>query len=216
MDGPVVILAKKALEKGDATLVLPWVAKEKEGEIREAFDLTLAVRGKGAKEKEVAGRYFFETRGGGGAGRAPPTPTRTPPRPASTSTDPPAEKQRRHRPRRKIMRYLILGGGPAGIAAAKAIRKREKDAAIVIATEETASPYLRPLLPDFISGDIDLSAMADPQGEDPGPKGREDGKGRRGGKVSPGGGRVILEDGTGGGCAFLLVATGGKPIVPVP
>ena len=61
MDGPVVILAKKALEKGDVTLVLPWVAKEKEGEIREAFDLTSAVRGKGAKEKELADRYFFET-----------------------------------------------------------------------------------------------------------------------------------------------------------
>ena len=61
MDGPVVILAKKALEKGDVTLVLPWVAKEKEGEIREAFDLTSAVRGRGAKEKELADRYFFET-----------------------------------------------------------------------------------------------------------------------------------------------------------
>jgi len=61
MDGPVVALAKKALEKGDVTLVLPWVAKEKEGEIREAFDLVSAVRGKGAKERELADRYFFET-----------------------------------------------------------------------------------------------------------------------------------------------------------
>jgi len=61
MDGPVVTLAKKALEKGDVTLVLPWVAKEKEGEIRAAFDLAIAVRGKGAKEKELADRYFFET-----------------------------------------------------------------------------------------------------------------------------------------------------------
>src|SRR3972149_2088926 len=75
MDGPVVILAKKALEKGDVTLVLPWVAKEKEGEIREAFDLTSAVRGRGAKEKELADRYVFAPRGrarragrGGGAG----------------------------------------------------------------------------------------------------------------------------------------------------
>ncbi|MBP2682491.1 MAG: hypothetical protein H6Q79_530, partial [Deltaproteobacteria bacterium] len=35
------------------------------------------------------------------------------------------------------MRYLILGGGPAGIAAAKALRKAKSDAEIVIATEET-------------------------------------------------------------------------------
>src|SRR3972149_6118292 len=61
MDGPVVILAKKALEKGDVTLILPGVAKEKEGGIREAFDLTSAVRGKGAKGKELAARSFFET-----------------------------------------------------------------------------------------------------------------------------------------------------------
>jgi hypothetical protein len=61
MDGPVVILAKKALEKGDVTLVLPWVAADKEKEIQEAYDLAIAVRGKGAKEKELADRYFFET-----------------------------------------------------------------------------------------------------------------------------------------------------------
>ena len=61
MDGPVVTLAKKALEKGDVTLVLPWVAKEKEGEIKKVFDLAAAVRGKGAKERELADRYFFET-----------------------------------------------------------------------------------------------------------------------------------------------------------
>src|SRR3990172_7514059 len=288
MDGPVVILAKKALEKGDVTLVLPWVAKEKEGEIREAFDLTSAVRGRGAKEKELADRYFFETlvrvhreaegapftglkpagldlgpaipaadkaletgnpkpllalieekihegihryyveamerkkhagesmeagREAGGGARAP---TPSPHLPASTRTEPPAGKPRRHRPRRKIMRYLILGGGPAGIAAAKAVRKREKDAAIVIATEESASPYLRPLLPDFISGDTDLSALADPQGEDLGPKEIEYRKGKRARKVYPGGSRVIFEDGSEEGYAFLLVATGGKPILPVP
>jgi hypothetical protein len=60
MDGPVVILAKKSLDKGDVNLVLPWVAKEKEGEIKEAFELASAVRGKGAKEKELSDRYFFE------------------------------------------------------------------------------------------------------------------------------------------------------------
>ena len=61
LDGPVVSLAKQALEKGDVKIVLPWVATEKEKEIREAFDLAAAVRGKGPKEKELADRYFFET-----------------------------------------------------------------------------------------------------------------------------------------------------------
>ena len=38
------------------------------------------------------------------------------------------------------MRYLILGSGPAGIAAAKAARKLDKDAEVILATEEHAAP----------------------------------------------------------------------------
>ncbi len=61
LDGPVVKLARQALDKGDVKIVLPWVAAAKEGEIRKAFDLAVAVRGKGEKEKELADTYFFET-----------------------------------------------------------------------------------------------------------------------------------------------------------
>jgi hypothetical protein len=61
LDGPVIGAARQALEKKDVKIVLPWVAKEKETEIAKAFDLALAVRGKGDKEKELADRYFFET-----------------------------------------------------------------------------------------------------------------------------------------------------------
>ena len=61
LDGPVITQARQALETGDVKVVLPWVAADKEREIREAFDLAAAVRGKGPKEKELADRYFFET-----------------------------------------------------------------------------------------------------------------------------------------------------------
>lgn len=61
LDGPVVTRAREALEKKDVTLVLPWVAAEDEAEIRHAFELAVAVRGKGGKEKELADRFFFET-----------------------------------------------------------------------------------------------------------------------------------------------------------
>jgi len=57
----VVTDAKKALEKGDVNPVLKWVKKEQEGEIREAFKKTLAVRNKGPEAKELADMYFFET-----------------------------------------------------------------------------------------------------------------------------------------------------------
>src|SRR4030066_1602575 len=114
------------------------------------------------------------------------------------------------------MRYLILGSGPAGIAAAKAIRKKEEDAGIVIATEETASPYLRPLLPDFISGDTDLSALSDPQGKDLEEKKITLSTGKRARKVLAGENRVLFDDGTKEEYDFLLVATGGEPIPPRP
>jgi hypothetical protein len=61
LDGPVINLARQALAKGDVKMVLPWVASEKEAEIEKAFDLAMAVRGKGEKERELADMYFFET-----------------------------------------------------------------------------------------------------------------------------------------------------------
>lgn len=59
--GPVVLTAKMALEKGDITPVLKWVKKENEGELREAFKKTLAVRKQNKETKELADMYFFET-----------------------------------------------------------------------------------------------------------------------------------------------------------
>jgi hypothetical protein len=61
LDGPVVMTAMKALEKGDVTSVLKWVKKEHEAEIRDLFKKTLLVRNKGPEAKELAGRYFLET-----------------------------------------------------------------------------------------------------------------------------------------------------------
>jgi len=61
LDGPVVLTAKMALEKGDVTPVLKWVKKGHEGEIKEAFKKTVAVRRQGKEAKELADMYFFET-----------------------------------------------------------------------------------------------------------------------------------------------------------
>ncbi len=61
LDGPVVKTAQAALKNGDVTPVLKWVQKEQEGQIREAFQKTLAVRAKGAEAKDLADMYFFET-----------------------------------------------------------------------------------------------------------------------------------------------------------
>ena len=61
MDGPVVTLARRALEAGNVKLVLPWVREQDEAEIREAFAHALAVRQLGGEAKSLADLHFFET-----------------------------------------------------------------------------------------------------------------------------------------------------------
>jgi hypothetical protein len=61
MNGPVVKAAQKAVETGNVNLVLIWVQKKDEGEIRDAFKKTLTVRKLSLEAKEFADMYFFET-----------------------------------------------------------------------------------------------------------------------------------------------------------
>ena len=73
LDGPVVAAARKALDSGNANLVLVWVQKNDETEIRDAFQRARNVRKGGGEAKELADLYFFETlvrihRAGEGAG----------------------------------------------------------------------------------------------------------------------------------------------------
>ena len=61
LDGPVVSAARQALESGNANLVLGWVQKKDEAEVRNVFQKVLAVRKSGAAAKDLADMYFFET-----------------------------------------------------------------------------------------------------------------------------------------------------------
>jgi Family of unknown function (DUF6448) len=61
LDGPVIKLARKALETGNVNHVLPWVRPEDEHEIRHAFDHAMAVRKLGSQARALADTYFFET-----------------------------------------------------------------------------------------------------------------------------------------------------------
>lgn len=61
MNGPVVKAARKALETDNVNLVLVWVQKKEEGEIRKAFAKTMAVRKLNPEARELADMYFFET-----------------------------------------------------------------------------------------------------------------------------------------------------------
>jgi len=61
LDGPVVGQAQKALESGNVNLVLGWVRKQDEQEIRQAFERAVAVRKHGGNAKALADQSFFET-----------------------------------------------------------------------------------------------------------------------------------------------------------
>ncbi|MBP2674027.1 MAG: putative FAD-dependent pyridine nucleotide-disulfide oxidoreductase [Deltaproteobacteria bacterium] len=112
------------------------------------------------------------------------------------------------------MRYLVLGSGPAGIAAAKGARRLDKDAEVVIATEEHAAPYLRPALPDLVSGERELSAMGNPQAKDLEEQRIRVLPGKRARRVDAGKNRVAFTDGTEETYNFLCIATGGRPVAP--
>ena len=61
LDGPVVKAAQQALAKNDVNLVLIWVRRNDEAEIRRAFEQTVSVRTLSPQAKDLADRYFFET-----------------------------------------------------------------------------------------------------------------------------------------------------------
>lgn len=61
MDGPVVKAAQEALAKDDVNLVLIWVRKHDEAEVKRAFDRSVKVRKFGSQAEELADKYFFET-----------------------------------------------------------------------------------------------------------------------------------------------------------
>jgi hypothetical protein len=61
MDGPLIADARKAISQNNVNYVLKWVPVANEKEIRDAFNLTMKVIGKGPDAKEISEKYFFDT-----------------------------------------------------------------------------------------------------------------------------------------------------------
>ncbi len=61
IDGPVVKAALKALDEVNVDLILPFVPKDAERELKQAFDKVIKARTVGDEAKEVADLYFCET-----------------------------------------------------------------------------------------------------------------------------------------------------------
>lgn len=61
MDGPVVTPARRALDEGNVSIVLPYVPAEGEAEVIAAFNRALPLHRTGNGAREVADLHFFET-----------------------------------------------------------------------------------------------------------------------------------------------------------
>jgi Family of unknown function (DUF6448) len=61
MDGPIVLAARRALVAEDVDVILPYVYKAGEDEVRRAFELAVKARTQGGAARDVADLYFFET-----------------------------------------------------------------------------------------------------------------------------------------------------------
>lgn len=60
MDGPLIADARKAIAQNNVNYVLKWVSAADEKEIKEAFTLSMKVRGLSAIARELSDRYFFD------------------------------------------------------------------------------------------------------------------------------------------------------------
>jgi len=61
LSGPVVKMAKKALETGNVNFILSYVPKESEGEVIAAFNKVLPLHQQPNGAHEIADTFFFET-----------------------------------------------------------------------------------------------------------------------------------------------------------
>lgn len=113
---------------------------------------------------------------------------------------------------------VVVGSGPAGLAAARAFRKLDIDSPVTMITEDPHPPYARPpLTKDFLRGESELDDLwlTDPGwAEDERVEIRDATSATA---VDPGRQAVITDDGMIHPYAALVLATGSQPVpLPVP
>jgi len=110
--------------------------------------------------------------------------------------------------------YAIVGAGPAGLAAAEAIREVDRKNRILLINGETAPPYCRPLVIKALTGERELSGIGL---RDPGwyeSNGISLENGQVVARLEPDGKRLVLASGKTVEYDKLLLATGSLPARP--
>ncbi|HIE03269.1 MAG TPA: NAD(P)/FAD-dependent oxidoreductase [Candidatus Latescibacteria bacterium] len=111
-------------------------------------------------------------------------------------------------------RYLIIGNSTAGVAAIEAIRQVDGKGAITVVSDEDVVNYSRPLISYYLGGRVSEERMAFRDRRFYERNGVTLILGRKAEELDVEGRKVVLSDGTSLHYGKLLIATGGRPIIP--
>lgn len=110
--------------------------------------------------------------------------------------------------------YAIIGAGPAGVAAAEAIRCVDTDKTIMVINGETVPPYCRPLVIEALTGERPLDGIGLRDVGWPEAVGVELISGNPVVRIVPADRRIVLKSGEEVTYEKLLLATGSVPAAP--
>ncbi len=110
--------------------------------------------------------------------------------------------------------FVIAGNGPAGINAAESLRAGDLNSRIILIGQEPGLPYSPTILPYYVSGKIKKNSLylrSEKYWRD---RNIELIRGNSVISISPGDGKITLEDGLSLCYDDLILAQGGRPVVP--
>ncbi|BES66652.1 hypothetical protein SANA_30910 [Gottschalkiaceae bacterium SANA] len=111
-------------------------------------------------------------------------------------------------------KYVIIGTGAAGYAAAKAIREMDKEGSLLLIGKEPYAPYHRPRLSHFIGEKVEIDKLLIESVDQYKAKKIELKVGCTVKQIDRQNQKVLLDDGSEVIYNRLLIATGAKPFIP--
>jgi len=114
----------------------------------------------------------------------------------------------------KLIDYVIIGNSAAGLAAAESIRELDKTGKITVLSEEEHLNYSKPMITYFLTGSVDLKRISFKDREFYRVNNIDIRINTRVKSVDTDKMSLTVEDGGRIGFSKLLIASGGKPIIP--
>ena len=112
------------------------------------------------------------------------------------------------------MKHLIVGNGPAGVSAARTVRKVAPADQVVLVSEEAQPFYSKVLTSYFVGGKVPYENMLLSNAEGFQGQGIELLTGRQAVRIDPAAGELLVSGGERVSYDRLLLATGASPFIP--